>query len=140
MVTLDPRRLRNVNTRTVYSFEEVYNFGKSNVWMSYRDSCRFVDRVWLEEVPDRLPPVVVPHEKWVDKMASGAYYFHDHQISVRPAVRSCGVLLHELTHAMGYLEHNPGFLAQLFTLLMKYCGCELGQLVMAAGFAGIVVR
>lgn len=124
------------NTRRINRFHDVIDFGQySHSWVSYRDAARFIDRVWYHEAADRLNPLLVPHN---DSLAA-YYHLEQHTISVEPLYRSRALILHELTHALGYEDHDDRFAARLVGLLASYARVPMGVLALGAGMAGMQV-
>lgn len=107
------------DTRYVYAWEMQTFRGASRV--SIHRLRRLAQRVWSEcRVRAPLPRIVAgrgtPYHGRLYSYCDGT------QIVLARNERQVFVLLHELTHAMGYDDHDASFLRQYQRLLRRYAG------------------
>jgi hypothetical protein len=100
-----------------------------------------LDLVWRDYTPRRRKPVLKFVRTGPTHFLKEEFYHPQFGPVIQISSRNMtdGVLLHEVTHAMGFWEHGPRFLRRFIDLLVRYCGAEEGELVMLAGLAGAKV-
>ncbi len=113
-----------VHTRRLYAFEFVHFDGafKSE---SHADLRRLLDRVWLTEAPRRLRNSQVALVFGKGTAMGGrqvSYAMGRGYIELAPGQRTRDVLLHEVTHCLGFSSHGEGFVGRYFGLLERYAG------------------
>ena len=125
-----------VETRRLYAFEDV--FGKELPYFTRRDrSLSFLacllSIVWAKHgrKNTKCPKLVfgegVPHNGEKTSFAVG----YDH-IELVEGQRTVMILLHEITHTLGFgRPHGPGFVRKYLELLVEYGKCDEGELRMA---------
>lgn len=136
-----------IGTQTVYAFETLIEELAWDVdprswafrWVSFVDARQLLARVWAESGSKRDAPPLV---RWgrihiVPVASAGYYHYEDHYISLHPTMRSRSVLLHEITHALGYLQHDRRFLTHYIDLLVRYARCDPAHLTILHGLMGI---
>lgn len=132
---------RGIETRRLYSFEA--NSKAISKYAQRNRSLRFLlsvaDEVWAKHGrKGRGVPAVAfgegtPHGASVASYCEGFRY-----IELVEGQRNVVVLVHELTHAMGYGNpHGNGFVRKYFDLLVEFGRCERGALVLEASTFGI---
>lgn len=129
---------RAVETRRLYRFEEI--FAESSLGKVCRERSlpflrRLLREVWAKHGRARLSPPDLsfgpgtPHGKGFASFAEGYSY-----IELKEGHRNVLVLLHELTHTLGYgAPHGAGFVRKYIELLVEYGGCSEGELILGAG-------
>lgn len=132
--------VRGANTRRIYWFEDLMDFGAAEWWVSYRDSQRFICRVWEDQAPELLPPVMVQHTRAYARICTAMYHPVGHKIAIHPKHRTKAVILHELVHAVGYGEHDNGFIEQLMLWMNLYANVEVEKMAIGAAFVGMRVN
>jgi hypothetical protein len=134
---------RMVETRRLYKFEEEYLY--KNRYISSPRSERFLkslaSRVWEKHGRENLP---VPSVKIVDGAKwSTCKGYKEIALATSKNTRrnlphnTIDVLLHELTHAIGFSTHGHGFVGKYSELLVEYGRCDPGELRMAMEMFGI---
>ena len=129
---------RGVETRRLYKFEHIFATERLK-GACRRRSLRFLRALLLSvwgkhgrrglRPPDLTFGPGTPHGKDLVSFANGY-----HHIELVEGQRSVLVLLHELTHTLGYGNpHGPGFVRKYLNLLVEYGGCDEGELSLAAG-------
>lgn len=116
MMTAQQRR---IDTRRVYAWEMQTFRGAPRV--SIHTLRRLARRVWATCRPTAPLPQIVAgqgtryHGRWYS-------YYDGTRIVLARNERQVFVLLHELTHALGYDDHDAAFLRQYHRLLRTYGG------------------
>lgn len=133
------KQLRAAQTRRVYYFDRLV--GKWNITSFYAERersfpalQRLLDRVWAEDGRKRHS---APHLELSPTLPRSQCSGRG-LISISRHERMYSVLLHEVTHAMGYYEHSPAFVCRYIYLLGKYARCDVGKLAIAAGLFGVL--
>lgn len=136
---------RMVETRRVYKFEASYFREDVTPYASKPRSMLFLrklaEKVWAKHGRERLsvPKIeVIDGAKWSE---CDGYT----RITLATSKNTRGnlphntidVLLHELTHAIGYRTHGRGFIRKYTELLVEYGRCDPGELRMAMEMFGI---
>lgn len=89
-------------------------------------------RIWDAERPGRTLPVIVAGRGtrhcgvWVSYCHTPVY-MGEYRIVLARGERTAGVLVHELTHALGFPTHSRRFVKRYFGLLHRYLGWPLGS-------------
>lgn len=131
------RYKRAVETRRLYKFEAVFSRAlpvetrRDRSISELRDISELVwakhGRKWC-----RIPDVVCAPDD-----AQFSYCQGFSKIALLRAHRNLAVLLHELTHAIGYAGHGKRFVNRYVALLVDYGGCEEGELRLGLSMFGI---
>lgn len=111
------------DTRRVYAWEMTTFRGAPRV--SIHALRRLARRVWRETRCRAMLPTIVagrgtPYHGRLYSYCDGT------RIVLARNERQVFVLLHELTHAMGYDDHDAAFLRQYQQLLRRYAGWRRG--------------
>lgn len=124
-----------IETRRLYKFETLFEcsrFAKATRTEEYLR--KLADKVWSRHGRKRVraPDVRVVH---------GLDYSYCKGFSEIRLMRECHscveVLLHEITHALGYRTHGRGFVRKYVQLLSEYGKCEEGKLLLGMSLFGI---
>lgn len=128
----------SVDTRRVYAFEritlpEMYPAlfaRRSLIWLQ-----TVSDEVWLSDGrKNTYPPDVSVSSR------SGFSYCIGYRTIVLTVGDKClAILLHEITHAIGYRTHDRAFVKKYVHLLTTYGGCDEGELVLGLSTYGVKV-
>lgn len=127
---------RGVETRRLYAFESssknYSSFANKQRPLSFL--CALAADVWQkhgrsrQRVPDVAFGEGTPHGSQKVSFCEGRNY-----IELAETQRDVKVLLHELTHALGYGNpHGKGFVRKYFDLLEEYGRCDRGALLLDA--------
>lgn len=54
--------------------------------------------------------------------------------------RNEAVLIHEITHAIGFHSHDSAFVSKYISLLVEYGGADEGELIIGMGMYGVKVQ
>jgi len=126
-----------VDTRRLYCFENTYLTG---AYLQKPRSLRFLktlaEKVWAKHGRKhvRVPSIaIVEGAKW-----SSCTGYSEIALATATSTRrnvphnTVDVLIHELTHAMGFGNpHGPGFARKYVELLVEYGRCHEGELKLA---------
>lgn len=142
MISLDGYAVRNANTRTVYRWEDITDFGSyADGSISLEESARFVRRVWRgEEIQAEVPrilPMTKARKLDINGREAGCWWSTPFEICIDPEYRCRSLVLHELVHAMKLWEHDSRFVKKLVYLLCRYAGCDTGYLINTAQVVGM---
>jgi hypothetical protein len=135
-----------VETRRLYQFEQVF-MRRSVVpkgaikYRSQRYLQEFASKVWAKHgrKGQRVPLIRLR----ADIDMSWCIGFSLIELSISGKARggfkhnTIDVLLHELTHAIGYSTHGRGFVRKYVELLVEYAGFDEGELRLALGLFNI---
>ena len=130
--------MKAVETRHLYRFENISTAVSkyANATRSEKTLREIARNVWAKHGRKgrRCPEVVVVDgAKW--STCSGHSLI---ELATAAATKgnqphnTIGVLLHEMTHAMGYGTHGRGFVRKYFQLLVEYGKCDLPALILDA--------
>lgn len=128
-----------VQTRHVYYWMEI--FSKEDLVpyrllnaRSFAYLEELLQRVWKEEgSPWQCPELRKTRGTMSYSLGSTFIY-------LLPKHYCKNVLLHEITHALGYKAHGPGFVSRYIELLVKYGGADRGKLVTFAHLMNVKTR
>lgn len=130
---------RRTETRRLYQFEATFLHPVNKPYINKPRSLRYLNaltaRVWEKHGRKGLPPPSVDIADGAEWSTCQGYS----HIVLATAKRTrhnlphdnIEVLLHELTHAMGYGTHGPGFVRKYLQLLVEYGRCDEGELRLA---------
>jgi len=141
---MDLRYKRAVDTRRIYLFEAVFTRHlPSYVWMER--SIQFLRTtamvVWMKHGRRGLNVPTIEFHRGLTRDGE-LYSYSDgfRYIALAPTQRNVMILLHELTHAMGYgSPHGDSFAHKYAELLVEYGGCDEGLLVLFLANVGIKI-
>jgi len=144
---MDPVRKKRLaarrawDTRRVYLFEKSLHGWESTSEMSMGALRRLAERVWAKESLTYLPCPAIVAGAGIRSGGVLVSYFHWYswRIVLTRDARVPVVVLHELTHALGYLEHGPAFMKTYMRLLATYGRCDPTLLALNAGVMGVRV-
>lgn len=137
---------RAVETRRLYKFEHTFMVpgvapAKVIKYRSHRWLQSVAAKVWAKHGRKniRVPEVALSDE------AEYSYCLGYTEIVLSVSGKARGgwkhntldVLLHELTHAIGYRNHDRNFVRKYVELLTEYAGYDAGELSVALGFWNI---
>ena len=133
---------KSVETRRLYRFE---NMSKAiSPYSNRKRSIKFLRslaaEIWAEHGRSncRVPSVQIG-EGLVDKHTHISFCDGYSRIELTEAQATACVLIHEITHALGYGNpHGKGFVKKYFQLLVQYGKCDEGELMLDAKLYGIV--
>ena len=101
---------------------------------------KLLKKVWHEEDTRGLShPYVVAGKGTLHNDAFTSYTTGFSYIQLARHQRNSLVLLHELTHCLGFHTHGRRFVKRYFDLLVKYLGYEMGELTLLASLFKIKV-
>lgn len=138
--------MRRIDARMVYKFEELVTdldpSHHSNRWITHETARSLLNRVWLAE--RNIAPVPTL-SRWEGAAAEygriykavAFYNAPENVIAIEAKVRCRTVVIHELTHAEGYMEHDRCFFRRYVDLLVRYAGCDPAHLTILQGFMGV---
>ena len=122
---------RAVETRRLYRFEDVFT---RTLPVDVRRDRRIAELrdiaagVWSGEGRSTATCPTVTCGAGVPQNGAWFSYCEGDRIVLSRAQRTVGVLLHELTHALGHDTHGKDFVNRYVHLLCAYGGCEEGHL------------
>ncbi len=141
------RARRAVETRRLYRFEAVFLHPQFKPHINRPRSLQYLRRL-ARRVWDKhgRKGIGVPRIRVMDGL-EWSYCVGYSDIVLATATRTrhhhphdtIEVLLHELTHAMGYGTHGKGFVRKYVALLVEYGGCDEGELQLALASFGIKI-
>ena len=125
-----------IETHRLYKFEELTQ--AISPYANRRRTLPFLKSiaqdVWAKHGRARLDVPIIRIGKGTPCGGSTASYADGYGLIelTRPQA-TVGVLLHELTHSMGFgRPHGKGFVRKYFDLLVEYGRCEKGKLILDA--------
>ncbi len=132
---------RMVDTRRLYLFEEVFT-KELPLEARHARPAKFlramVEKVWAKHGRAGLAAPKLKYGRGLEQNGV-RFSFADgySKIELSPTQRTLAVLLHELTHTIGYGTHGKGFVRKYIDLLVEYAGCDRGELELGMGMFGI---
>lgn len=123
-----------VETRRLYKFESLFEVSAfANRPRSIQYLRALCERVWAKHGRRRVRAPII------DLAPDAQYSFCRgyREIKLAPHHRTVDVLLHEITHALGYCTHGRAFVRRYVKLLVEYGKCDEGKLVLGLGMFGI---
>ena len=125
-----------VKTRHLYGFEEVYfkgtRFSKS---LSMNKLRKLTKKIWNTFGHNKKMPELVAD--------SGVFYggrfisYFETNIHLARNQRNVITLVHEITHALGFNDHDKRFVDMEFNILEQIFGAHRGELELTAELFGV---
>lgn len=123
-----------VETRRLYRFERLFEVSLfANKERNIATLNKLCARVWAKHGRRNVRTPVVALDETIDTSFNRGYReikLAKHQVSV-------DVLLHEITHALGYCTHGRSFVRKYIQLLVEYGRCDEGKLIFAMSMFGV---
>lgn len=127
------------NTRRLYRYEFDYIHIRSPE-IHMRTLRALGRRIWVGERRslDLMPSIVAGDGIQVEGYHAASFYDTTfNRIVLARHHRTRTILAHEMTHALGYDNHDERFIRKYFALLANYCNFSAAGLVSGAEYYGI---
>lgn len=133
---MNTKHRRAVDTRRLYRFENLFMPDVLKPGVKSSKSADYLqgvaDTVWVKHGRNKMNPPKIqlvdePGHSWCLGYSDIFLTRNPQKGEGTPHDTVC-VLLHELTHAMGYSTHGKGFVNKYIELLVEYGGCSEDEL------------
>ncbi len=131
---MDKIQLNRINTRKLYKLETLFPVEKDQNISKLRS---LGEKIWINETSGKkdIPEITAGRGLYHgDTFLSVCYQIGNQtpKIILARQHRKTSILIHELTHALGYWDHGEKFIKKYFDLLVKYGNYDYNFLLLTA--------